>query len=291
MHEKTGCTIVEACKRTGLSRSGYYKRAKENVSRRTQENEQIGQLIEKLHAESPDRGYRRLNDHLRHDHKIYVNDKRVLRICREKGIQSDIKRKRRWYSRRKSPKHHIAENVLNREFHAERPNRKWVSDITELRWYEGSMEHKLYLCAIMDLYDRRIVEYEIQDRNDNILVFKPFDRAVKAHPEAHPLFHSDRGFQYTSTVFRKKLKETGMTQSMSRVGHCTDNGVMEGFWGILKRERYYGRRYSTRRQLERMIKGYIHYYNTKRVQRKLGVMTPMEKYNQYMEAEANSQQE
>ena len=85
-----------------------------------------------------------------------------------------------------------------------------------------------------------IVSYVIRDRNDNKLVFDTLDKAVLENPNAHPLFHSDRGFQYTSRTFHKKLLDAGMTQSMSRVGRCIDNGPMEGFWGILKRECYYG---------------------------------------------------
>ena len=101
--------------------------------------------------------------------------------------------------------------------------------------------HKVYLSAILDLCDRRPVAYVIGDSNNNALVFETFDKAVKANPGAHPIFHSDRGYQYTSRRFHQKLEEAGMVQSMSRVAHCTDNGVMEGFWGILKREMYYGR--------------------------------------------------
>ena len=89
-------------------------------------------------------------------------------------------------------------------------------------------EHRL-----LDLYDRRIVSYVISDRNDNAIVFDTFKAAVKANPDAHPLFHSDRGFQYTSHAFHHMLEESGMTQSMSRVAHCIDNGPMEGFWSIL----------------------------------------------------------
>lgn len=132
------------------------------------------------------------------------------------------------------------------------------------------------MSAILDLYDRRIVSYVISDRNDNAIVFDTFKAAVKANPDAHPLFHSDRGFQYTSHAFHYMLDDTGMTQSMSRVAHCIDNGPMEGFWGILKREEYYGRRFTSKQELILMIQNYIVYYNTQRVQRNLGVMTPME---------------
>jgi len=144
--------------------------------------------------------------------------------------------------------------------------------------------HKIYLSAILDLYDRRIVAYRISDRNDNSLVFGMFDQALKVNPDAHPLFHSDRGFQYTNRVFYQKLMKAGMTQSMSRVAHCIDNGPMEGFWGIIKRERYYGRRFTEREALVRMIENYILYYNTKRLQRNLGILTPFMKHELYMAA-------
>lgn len=100
----------------------------------------------------------------------------------------------------------------------------------------------------------------VRDRNDNSLVFDTVDKAIAENPDAHPLFHSDRGFQYTNRVFHSKLEKAGMTQSMSRVAKCIDNGPIE------------------------MIKNYIRYYNTKRLQRNLGIVTPMEKYEMYLAA-------
>lgn len=243
------------------------------------ENEDMADRIEKIHEESPDKGYRRLNDDLRHDYGIYVNDKRVLRICRAKNIRSTVKYNNRGCTRQAKNPQYFAENLLNRQFHADNPNEKWLTDVTEFKWYEGITVHKLYLSAILDLCDRRIVSYVLSERNDNPLVCKTFDKAVKANPDAHPLFHSDRGFQYTSRTFHHKLQQAGMTQSMSRVAHCIDNGPMEGFWGILKRERYYGKRFTDKQELVQMIECYILYYNTQRVQRNLGVLTPMEKHN------------
>ena len=102
-----------------------------------------------------------------------------------------------------------------------------------------------------------------------------FDQAVTAEPDAHPLFHSDRGFQYTSHAFYSRLKKHHMKQSMSRVSHCIDNGPMEGFWGILKREMYYGKRFTSKEELIQSIQDYIEYYNNRRLQRKLHIMTPM----------------
>lgn len=115
-------------------------------------------------------------------------------------------------------------------------------------------------------------------------MFDTFDDAVRDNPDAHPLFHSDRGFQYTNRTFHTKIEEAGMTQSMSRVAKCIDNGPMEGFWGIIKRERYYGKKFTDRESLITMIKEYISYYNNERLQRNLGVLTPMEKHKTYLQA-------
>ncbi|HHV11612.1 MAG TPA: IS3 family transposase [Clostridiales bacterium] len=225
-----------------------------------------------------------MRDDLERYHDIKVNDKRVLRICRKKGIKSTIKYANNGCTRQAKNAQYIAGNILNREFHADAPNEKWLTDVTEFHYYIGIEKHKVYLSAILDLYDRRIVSYVINDRNDNALVFKTFDAALEANPKAHPLFHSDRGFQYTNRVFHAKIESAGMVQSMSRVAKCIDNGPMEGFWGIVKRERYYGKRFTSRETLVNMIADYIDYYNNKRLQRNLGVVTPIEKYNMYLQA-------
>lgn len=248
------------------------------------ENDKIGQVIEKIHNESPDKGYRRIRDDLKRYHDINVNDKRVLRICRKKNIKSTIKYSNSGCTRQAINPQHIAENILNREFQADSPNEKWLTDVTEFKYYTGPQVHKIYLSAILDLYDRRIVSFVIGDSNNNALVFDTFDKAVEANPDAHPLFHSDRGFQYTNRTFHTKLENAGMVQSMSRVARCIDNGPMEGFWGILKRERYYGKRFTDKASLVKMIEDYIYYYNNKRLQRNLGVLTPMEKHQIYLQA-------
>lgn len=283
-HEGKRYPIEAACELLHVARSAYHKWASGKLSRRAEENECLADKIEKIHEESPDKGYRRLNDDLRHDYGICVNDKRVLRICRARDIKSTIKYADRGCTRRAKNPQYVTGNILNRRFHADKPNEKWLTDVTEFKWYEGITVHKLYLSAILDLYDRRIVSYVLNERNDDPLVYKTFDKAVKANPYAHPLFHSDRGFQYTGRVFHHKLQQAGMTQSMSRVGKCIDNGPMEGFWGILKRERYYGRRFTCKQDLIQMIEGYIRYYNTQRVQRNLGILTPMEKHELYLAA-------
>lgn len=207
----------------------------------------------------------------------------MLRICRKLDIKSTIKYSNNSCTRQAKNPQYIAENILNRKFTATAPNEKWLTDVTEFHYYIGSEKHKVYLSAILDLYDRRIVSYSISDSNNNALVFDTFDVAIKANPNAHPIFHSDRGFQYTCRTFHSKLITAGMTQSMSRVAKCIDNGPMEGFWGIIKRERYYGKRFTNREFIVKMIENYIEYYNNKRLQRNLGVLTPMEKHKMYLQ--------
>lgn len=255
-----------------MSRSAYYKWASGKLSARERRNLHIAELAEVIHTEDPSKGYRRIRDDLKEYHKILISDNKALRICRSRDIKSTIKYRNHGCTRKAPNPQHIAENILNRIFRADKPNEKWLTDVTEFKYYDGIVVHKVYLSAILDLYDRRIVAFKISDRNDNSLVFRMFDQVVKENPDAHPLFHSDRGFQYTNRLFYKKLMNAGMTQSMSRVAHCIDNGPMEGFWGIIKRERYYGRRFTNRETLVSMIENYIEYYNTKRLQRNLGIV-------------------
>ena len=272
------------CKIGQVSRAAYYKWLNRDIPKEELRNRQIAERVEKIHMESPDKGYRRIRDDLQRYHQINVNDKRVLRICRELGIKSTIKYANNGCTRQAKNPQYIAENILDRQFAAEIPNQKWLTDVTEFKYYEGIVKKKVYLSAILDLYDRRIVSYVISDSNNNALVFDTFDDAVRRNPDAHPLFHSDRGFQYTNRAFHAKLEAAGMQQSMSRVAKCIDNGPMEGFWGILKRERYYGKKFTDRDSLVAMIENYIDYYNNERLQRNLGVLTPMEKHQTYLQA-------
>lgn len=272
------------CEILHVSRTAYYAWLAGNPCERRRENEEIAKIIEKIYEEDTSKGYRRIKDDLSRYHNIHANDKRVLRICRVKGIKSTIKYRNPGCTTNASNPQHIAENLLNRKFHAEAPDQKWLTDVTEFKWYEGIVVHKIYLSAILDLYDRRIVAFKISDYNNNALVFDTFNQAIEENPKAHPLFHSDRGFQYTSATFHGMLEKAKMKQSMSRVGKCIDNGPMEGFWGMLKRERYYGKRFTSKANLVKMIEDYIVYYNTRRLQRKLGVLTPFEKHQQALAA-------
>lgn len=186
-------------------------------------------------------------------------------------LTSVIRRKKKKYIQ--STPQITAENILNRKFIADNPNEKWLTDVTEFKLTNGT---KAYLSAILDLGDNSIVSYVLGKSNNNKLVFNTLDKAVESNPTAMPLFHSDRGYQYTSKTFKYKLDAINATQSMSRVGRCIDNGPMEAFWGTLKVEMYYLRKFSTFEDLEQAINEYIEFYNTKRLQKKLKGMAPTE---------------
>ena len=135
---------------------------------------------------------------------------------------------------------------------------------------------KLYLSAVIDLYDRYPVAYVVSARNDNRLVIKTFDKAIAANPSAKPIFHSDRGFQYTSKVFKKKLEEQDIEQSMFRAGHCIDNGPTEGFWGIIKSEMYQMYEITDEATLKYAIEDYLRFYSEERPQDRYHCKTPLE---------------
>lgn len=277
--------VSELCRLGNVTRAAYYRWVKHINTPNDELNERLAELVKKIHSEHPDAGYRRIRDILEHDYGTDVNDKRILRICRKYHIRSILKNRYNCCTKPAVDPAYVAENVLNRNFHADNLNEKWVTDVTEFK-YETSLDHvhKLYLSVILDLCDRRPVSYVISDHNDNALVFKTFDDALLANPGAHPLFHSDRGYQYTSKEFHSKLIAAGMTQSMSRVAHCTDNGPMEGFWGMMKREMYYTKKFHSREELVLAINKYIAYYTNRRPQRKLGVLTPMEFHEKLLAA-------
>lgn len=273
-------SIEKLCAKLHINRSSYYKWLKRQPSSRQIENEQIIEWIKELYEEQNGiLGYRQMTITVNRTHKVQYNKKRIRRLMQILHLQSVCRRKKSNYI--KSTPEVTAENVLNRDFHADAPNEKWLTDVTEFKYYVGVEVRKLYLSAILDLYDRRIVAYKIGTGNNNQLVFTTFDDAVNNNPNAHPLFHSDRGFQYTNKTFHQKLMDAGMRQSMSRVGRCIDNGPMEGYWGLLKSEMYYLKKFYSKQELIEAIENYIEFYNTRRYQLKLHCMTPMEYHAAY----------
>jgi putative transposase len=216
-------------------------------------------------------GYRQMTIKLNREHHLHVNYKRIYRLMRILNLKSVCRKKRKNYI--KSTPEITAENILNRDFRSNEFGTKWLTDVTEMKY---GLQSKAYLSAILDLADKSIVSFVVGHSNNNELVFKTFDIAHQTHPDAKPIFHSDRGFQYTSKQFRKKLDDAEMIQSMSRVSRCIDNGPMESFWGMMKSEMYYLKKFNTYEELESSVIEYIYYYNNHRYQKRLNCMTPIE---------------
>ncbi len=278
MHEQKAYPVENICRILELNRSSYYKWLHRTKSVREHENEDLPHKLGYLYAEfNGIYGYRRLTDELNARYETCYNYKRIYRLTRLVGLKAVIRRKRPQYQR--STPEVTAENILNRDFTADNLNDKWLTDVTEFKYGNND---KLYLSAILDLKDRAIISFAMGRRNNNHLVFNTFDLAVSKYPDAHPMFHSDRGFQYTSKQFKSKLDKAGMKQSMSRVGRCIDNGPMEGFWGILKCEMYYLGNFKDYDSLEAAISNYIYFYNFERRQRRLNKLPPMT-YRQLLE--------
>jgi putative transposase len=260
------------CEIAGIPRSSYYKWLNREPSSRELENQHLMHVMTSLHEKVCGiYGYRRITMHMRRQTGKPINHKRIQRLMKLKGIQSVIRRKKKKYVR--STPQQIAENVLNRKFQAKAPNEKWVTDVTE---FKCGNSQKAYLSAILDLHDNTIVSYVLGHSNNNPLVFQTLNMALQTAPGSTPMLHSDRGYQYTSLSFKKILDDNKLTQSMSRVGKCIDNGPMESFWGTLKCEKYYLHNYRTFEELKRDIDDYIHFYNNERLQAKLNGLSPME---------------
>lgn len=261
------------CKQLEISRAAYYKWLHREIPQQEQENIQLAQLIKEYDERfNHILGYRRMTSWINHFNNTCYNQKRVHRIMKKLEIHAIIRKKKKRYKGSKADE--TAENKLARDFYAVAPNQKWATDVTEFK--VPNTQKKLYLSAILDLYDRYPVSYVISRRNDNHLVFKTFDKAIEKYPDAKPLFHSDRGFQYTSKIFKRKLNKQEMDQSMSRVGHCIDNGPTEGFWGIIKAEMYQLYDITDEASLKHAIKDYIRFYSTERPQARYNCKTPLE---------------
>ncbi|MCM3768822.1 IS3 family transposase, partial [Neobacillus niacini] len=198
LHENENFSISLLCEIARIARSAYYKWLHRTPSENEKWNEEILEEIKRLNKKVDGiYGYRRITLNLNRTLSQPVNHKRVYRLMKISGIQSVIRRKHKNY--KPSTPQHVAENVLNRDFHAEKPNEKWLTDVTEMKF---GTSQKAYLSAILDLYDGSIVSYVLGTSNNNPLVFQTLDLALEANLEATPLLHSDRGFQYTSPAFK-----------------------------------------------------------------------------------------
>lgn len=187
------------------------------------------------------------------------------------GLKSLIRRKK--YKSYKGEQGKIAPNILQRAFNADKPNQKWVTDITEFK----IKDKKLYLSPIMDLYNQEIISYELSERPVFNQVIQMLKKAFNTTKNTKDLiFHSDQGWQYQMKQYQTLLKKKGIIQSMSRKGNCLDNAIIENFFGTLKSEMFYLQKFDSIEELKREIKQYIYYYNNDRIKSNLNKMSPIQ---------------
>ena len=260
-------TISEMCRFFDVSRSGYYDYVKrmELPDRDLPLAEQIRTCQQEVKQTY---GYRRV--HIWLERKgIYRNPKTILRIMQKYNLLSAVRRKK--YQHYGDALHRYP-NLLNRDFHAERPNQKWVTDISYIKTGQGF----LYLSVIRDLYDNSIVSYKTgTDQNINLVLSTVREAKKKEKVTAELQLHSDQGFQYTSQAYFRLTQLYNITPSMSRRGNPYDNALAENFFSILKTECIYRAKPRTYEEDRLLIGDYIHFYNYQRIQFKTK-LTPME---------------
>lgn len=255
--------------RTNMARSSFYYHQKQ--SKLPDKYKVIKELIRAIYHEHKGRyGYRRITDEL-NNRAIIINHKTVLKLMKLLGLKSVIRVKK--YKSYKGEQGKIAPNILKRNFKAAAPNQKWATDITEFN-VSGK---KLYLSPIIDLFNHEIISYELTERpvfNQVVMMLK---KAFKKIPNNTNLtLHSDQGWQYQMKRYQMLLKEKGITQSMSRKGNCLDNAIIENFFGILKSELFYLKKFKTIEELKQEIEQYINYYNNVRIKSNLNKMSPIQ---------------
>ena len=258
--------VTVMCKFFGVSRSGYY-----DFVKRLGQPEYDAELAKKIQEcqNKVDKtyGYRRVWRWLR-DRNIQRNPKTVLRIMKKYGLLSEIRRRRKWVNL--GQQLHKYENLLKRQFRADRTNIKWVTDISYIHTKEGV----LYLSMIRDLYDNSIVAYKTATQQTVNLVLDTIQLAMKNEKKrvaAELQLHSDQGFQYTSQAYFKLTQSYGITPSMSSKGNPYDNAMAENFFSILKTECIYRHKPKTFSEANELIDRYIYFYNNERIQNKTGV--------------------
>lgn len=271
-------TVKGICEVMRVSRSGYYSylHAKK-VDRDRETKERIQAIYDQRQGIY---GYRRIQMELWRQYGQVVNHKRVLRLMQVMGLKAIIRRKKfhpTTYQAAVS-QGRVAENLLGRNFQAEKPNQKWVTDVTQYR----VLDERIYLSAIKDLYNNEIVAYHLSLQNDNPLVLATFQKAFQKQKNVTGLIvHSDQGYQYTSHAYHDLLPTVAAKVSMSRRGNCFDNAAMESFFSHLKTEALYPYDIQNLAEAQRRIEEYIRFYNEERVQRKLNKLTPIEYRRQF----------
>jgi len=262
---RTEYPVCRMCQFFEVSRSGYYAFVR-RLGKLDRDAELADIIVAQRECTLHTYGYRRMWLWLERQ-GIHRNPKTVLRIMKKYGLLSEIRRRRKWTQMGQQV--HKYENLLNRDFHADRPNSKWVTDISYIHTKQGV----LYLSMIRDLYDNSIVAYKTGTQQTVNLVLDTIRLAMKEEKKkvaAELHLHSDQGFQYTSQAYFNLTQEYGITPSMSRRGNCYDNAMAENFFSILKTECIYRHKPASFEEANDMIIRFIYFYNHERIQLKTG---------------------
>lgn len=253
----------------GIPRSTYYCHCKKAQSgdKYNLEKKEIAAIYEENQGRY---GYRRILMEMRNRGYI-LNHKTVQKLMKELGLKCMVRRKK--YRSYRGEVGKAAPNLLSRDFHAEKPNQKWATDITEFSLFG----RKLYLSPILDMYNGEIISYAISERANFEQVTRMLDKAFEKLPDGTGLiFHSDQGWQYQNARYQKRLSDKGIRQSMSRKGNCLDNAVMENFFGLLKSELLYLREFCSFEEFQTELELYLEYYKHSRIKEKLGGLSPVQ---------------
>lgn len=254
-----------------VSRAGYYKWAKAQKEDKDSELKEIISFeYEKVKGIY---GYRRMTIILKRKYGIYANHKRVYRLMKQMDLQAVIRRKRTYIKNKKGSV--ILPNIINRNFHAEETNKKWVTDMSYII-FNGN---RMYLSVILDLFNNEVIAYKLSCTYSLEFVIDVVKEAIKGRKVKDTILHSDQGHLYTENRYVDALKSMGIIQSMSRKGNCYDNAAIESFFGHLKSELIYNIKILSKEQMINEISNYIKFYNVERYQIKLGGMTPIEYKN------------
>ena len=265
--------IAIQCRVLAVSRSGYCEWRRRPMSERAQRRESLTAQIREFHVgHQASYGSPRVHQELLARGEV-VNEKTVAKVMREAGIRSKTSRKFRVTTTDSNHTQPIAENVLDREFTAEKRNQKWVADIT----YIATLEGWLYLAAVIDLFTRKVVGWSMSERIDSRLVVDALEMAVSRElPDAGLVAHSDRGVQYASEHYQSVLTQQDIECSMSRKGNCWDNAPAESFFATLKKELVHHEVYETREAARASLFDYIEvFYNRERRHSALGYVSPL----------------
>jgi putative transposase len=251
-----------------MARSTYYYHIKE-LSKDDKDDYIFSRIKHVFDSSKGTYGYRRITMALKNEGMI-INHKKVFRLMKLYGIKCEVRVKR--YRSYKGNVGKIAPNVLQRDFRADMPNKKWVTDLTEFSLFG----EKLYLSPVLDLFNGEIISYNLSKAPNLRLVISMLNNAIANKNNLDGLIlHSDQGWHYQHYAYRNILKQNGIIQSMSRKGNCLDNAVVENFFGLLKSELLYLQKFSTMEDFRNKLVDYIKFYNERRIKLKLKGMSPV----------------